>query len=109
MGYTTYFTVSREDDEPFTPEEREALLALDVFEDETNKGKETICMGGLAKWYECFEDMKDFSLKFPGVVFKMHGEGEERGDFWDAYFKDGKGQDCPADILYPIYDETKLT
>lgn len=108
MGYTTYFTVSREDDKPFTSEEREALLALDVFEDETNEGKETICMGGLAKWYECFEDMKDFSLKFPGVVFKMHGEGEETGDLWDAYFKNGKGQECRADIIYPDYDEEKL-
>lgn len=110
MGYTTYFTVSRNDGEPFTPEQLEALDQLDVFDYKTKEGDDrVVALEGPAKWYECFEDMKDFSLSFPGTVFKMHGEGEESGDLWDAYFKDGKGQDCPADIIYPIYDETKLT
>lgn len=42
------------------------------------------------KWYDHDQEMLLLSGKFPDVVFKLHGEGEEHGDFWDAYYKDGK-------------------
>lgn len=108
MGYTTYFTVSRNDGEPFTSEQLEALNELDIFDDDTEEGDRVVALEGAAKWYTCSADMKEFSLAFPDVVFKLHGEGEEAGDLWDEYFKNGMSQECRADIIYPDYDEEKL-
>ena len=109
MGYTTYFTVARNDGEPFTPEQLEALDQLSVFNEETEEGDErVVALEGAAKWYDFVVDMKKFSRAFPKTVFKLHGEGEQNDDLWDAYFKDGKWQNCPADIIYPDYDEEKL-
>ncbi len=51
------------------------------------------------KWYEWEADMKALSLKFPSVCFKLHGEGEEPGDIWDAYFLKGKSQVKKAKII----------
>lgn len=109
MGYTTYFTVSRNDGEPFTPEQLEALDQLNVFDNETEEGDDrVVALEGAAKWYDCSIDMKEFSRAFPDVVFRLHGEGEESGDLWDEYFKNGMSQECRADIIYPDYDEEKL-
>lgn len=56
------------------------------------------------KWYEWKEDMIAMSRMFPGVLFKMHGEGEENGDMWDAYFLDGKVQVHKARIVIDPLD-----
>lgn len=109
MGYTTYFTMSRLDGAPFTNEERQALIDLGVFTEETENGNnETIRFCASSKWYSCMEDMRLLSKSFPDTVFKLHGEGEENGDLWDAYFKGGMSQECYAELVYPIYDESKL-
>ena len=107
MGYTTYFTVSRNDGEPFTDAEAAALDALGIF-DSSDDENEPSSMGGAAKWYDCSDDMKELSKLFPETVFRLHGEGGQNDDLWDAYFKHGKGQECRADIIYPDYDEEKL-
>jgi len=60
------------------------------------------------KWYEWWEDMKRLSLEYPNNVFELIGEGEEAGDLWKAYFKDGKMQVCVARIEYDAYDERRL-
>ncbi|MEI2465158.1 hypothetical protein [Niallia taxi] len=52
--------------------------------------------------------MREISKLYPGVIFKLHGEGEESGDVWYKYFKDGKMQDCPAKLAFDEYDENKL-
>lgn len=107
MGYTTYFTVSRNDGKPFTDAEAAALDGLGVF-DTFEDNFYPLYMEGAAKWYSWVEDMKELSKIFPETVFKLHGEGEENDDLWDAYFKNGKEQECRADIIYPDYDEEKL-
>lgn len=60
------------------------------------------------KWYECDEEMKEFSKKYPDAIFVMSGEGEEAGDLWKTYYKNGKMQHCEAVITYEHFDETKL-
>lgn len=60
------------------------------------------------KWYECVEDMISFSKKFPKVLFTLSGKGEESGDLWIRYFKNGKVQTCRAKISYDEYDPSKL-
>ena len=60
------------------------------------------------KWYNHEEDMIAFSKKHPTVTFKLMGDGEESGDTWIQYFKNGKSQRCGAIITYPDFDEDKL-
>lgn len=61
------------------------------------------------KWYEHDAFMVSLSLKFPNVLFTLSGEGEEAGDLWRSYYKNGKHQLCDAVITYPEYDESKMT
>lgn len=61
-----------------------------------------------AKWYEAEEDLREISKEFPEVLFELHGEGEEVGDIWNRYFKNGKVQRCHAEIVIPPFDESKL-
>ena len=60
------------------------------------------------KWYNHDTEMLDLSKKFPNVIFKLHGEGEETGDIWDTYYKNGKMQHCQAEMVIAPYDESKL-
>ena len=64
--------------------------------------------GESCKWYDHEEDMKKISRMFPSVTFDLYGEGEESGDIWHKYFKNGKMQECPARIVFDEYDERKL-
>lgn len=60
------------------------------------------------KWYEHDEDMKYLSTRFPGVVFELSGSGEENGDIWRSWYKDGKSYDWHMPQTYgPSYDEIK--
>lgn len=52
--------------------------------------------------------MRELSKLFPTALFKLHGEGEENGDIWDKYFKDGKMQECYVKMMIEDYDESKL-
>jgi len=63
---------------------------------------------GESTWYDHDVDCAELSKKFPGAVFKLHGEGEYVGDLWDSYYKDGLCQICRASITYPTFDCTKL-
>lgn len=60
------------------------------------------------KWYSHAEDMINLSVKYPNIVFALQGKGEEQGDSWFKYFKNGKMQDCHAKITFDPYDENKL-
>lgn len=60
------------------------------------------------KWYENEEDMKKLSAVFPDVLFRLYGEGEESGDLWLCYHKNGKSQHEPAVVSYGEFDPKKL-
>lgn len=103
MGYYTSYSLDIvEGDHELIKElvetNEHAAYAIDVTGD-----TESEC-----KWYSCEEDLKDFSAKHPDALFKLRGEGEESGDIWEAYFKNGKMQMCPAKIVFDDYDESKL-
>lgn len=59
-------------------------------------------------WYPHENDMKAVSKEYPNHVFKLEGYGEDNGDIWVKYFKDGKMQECRAKITFDEYDESKL-
>lgn len=65
-------------------------------------------MSDADKWYDHDKEMTELSLKFPETLFYLYGEGEECGDSWYTYYKNGKMQHCPAIITYDKYDESKL-
>lgn len=60
------------------------------------------------KWYDYDADMKKISREHPGVLFELTGDGEEQGDQWITYYKDGKSQHCKAQITFEPYDPNKL-
>lgn len=96
MGYYTAYKLEIEDDDDnqiigrLREENEEASYALDE-----NGDAEESC-----KWYEHNEDLIEFSTRFPEHLFTLHGEGEEAGDLWRAYFKNGKSEECRAEITY---------
>ena len=67
----------------------------ETFEDET-------------KWYSSDNDMMEYSAKYPDLVFRMMREGEDREDTCITYYKDGKMQECWAEITFGPYDPSKL-
>ena len=103
MGYYTSYTLETdaEDDQPIV----DALREKEVIGGALSEGFEVY---ESVKWYEHEDDMRSISKAFPAVLFHLHGEGEENGDLWDKYFKNGKMQVCKAVISYPAYDESKL-
>lgn len=60
------------------------------------------------KWYDHQEFMKELSKLYPDVLFSLHGEGEESGDIWKKYFKNGKVQITEAVIQLDDFDEKLL-
>lgn len=59
-------------------------------------------------WYDHEKHMRQASKDHPGEILLLEGVGEDPGDMWQKYFKDGKMQVCRAQIVYPLFDETKL-
>lgn len=98
MGYNTQYSLK------VTPEIEEVRVAVQDDEDLAWAFER----GEACKWYDHEHDMIAFSKRFPDVLFELSGEGEEGGDLWRKYFKNGKVQRCPAIITYDAFDESKL-
>ena len=66
------------------------------------------CFEDSIKWYDFEEDMKSFSKNHPNTIFCIKGEGEESGDIWKAYFKNGKMFKTKAVLVFEEFTEEKL-
>lgn len=102
MGYYTRFELTVHEGEV---DQEQLLDELDAVS--TYKWDSDLILDE-AKWYQCNEDMKKISEKYKDVVFKLHGDGEESGDVWEAYYKNGKMQFCPAMITFDQFNESNL-
>jgi hypothetical protein len=120
MGYYTNFELNVHQGKANMSEVKDALDTImdtdslaSIFElenyNEPEYGDVSIRTADACKWYDHDEDCAQMSKQFPGVVFKLHGEGEEQGDMWEAYYKDGLCQICRAlPPVFPPFDPNKL-
>jgi hypothetical protein len=98
MGYMTKYKL----DYTPTPQENIDVRMETLWDGEWNPFEEE------CKWYEHTEDMKKLSLEFPTTLFSLQGEGEEAGDLWRKFFKNGKMQVCKARITFDKFDAKEL-
>jgi hypothetical protein len=103
MGYYTRYTL--------TVSSQEEKLIKELRE-ENESAHNAICEKGFTadecKWYDHETDLKTFSKKHPRVLFTLEGEGEESGDIWTLYVKNGKSQLEKAEIIVGDYDPKKM-
>ena len=59
-------------------------------------------------WYDHENDMIGLSTKYPEVVFRLSGFGEECADTWADYYLNGKVQHCLATLVMLPFDPDKL-
>jgi len=52
------------------------------------------------KWYDWSKDMASLSLKYPNLLFSLEGEGEDSGDIWKAWARNGKVVEARAKIIF---------
>lgn len=101
MGYLTNYNLK-------TKPYKEGLIQEFLDEDNAYGFDEDGNTVDAVKWYTHEEDLKNFSLKHPNILFILDGEGEENGDMWLLYVKNGKSQRCRAITTYEEFDEKEL-
>lgn len=105
MGYYTEFTLRVRSDDPPAQEVLKAVTNGDYDIPLNSNGH---CYDSL-KWYEHEEDMRAASRHYPDAVFALRGHGENIGDNWIKYFKNGKFYKHEIqEELFEFYDERKL-
>jgi hypothetical protein len=60
------------------------------------------------KWYSYDDDMKVVSQKYPSLTFELEGEGEESGDFWRSWYKNGRSVSIQGQVTFPTPDLSVL-
>lgn len=60
------------------------------------------------KWYDHDKDMLKISKKHPNALLLLSGEGEESGDFWKTYYRNGKMVRIEPEVVWPVFNETML-
>ena len=80
---------------------------VDELRDNSNEAQYALDESGETrdetKWYEHEDDMKILSRNHPETLFTLEGTGEETGDYWRKYFKNGKVQ--RAKMSFSDYNE----
>ena len=106
MGYYTCFKLTTDAN---TDKELEIIKDLrDNNEDAEFAIDENGKTTGDSKWYLSEEDLREFSKKYPHVLFTLEGIGEMPDDIWRLYVRNGLAQRANAEIVYPDYDPEKM-
>ena len=62
----------------------------------------------MRKWKEHESDMRRISAKYVDHLFTLKGEGEDSGDLWVKYFKNGKMYAPKTIIRFRPFNESLL-
>lgn len=94
-------------------DEKDVAAAINKLPEFNYKDVEFSCIDDVIaqdeeKWYDFREDIQEISKQFPDALIYIHGEGEDKHDMWDAYFKNGKSVRYMAQITYPEFDARDL-
>ena len=81
---------------------------LDYEVEISNSADYSRCFDDSIKWYDCENDMLEFSKNHPETIFCITGYGEESEDIWKAYFKNGKMFKTKAKLVFEEFNESKL-
>lgn len=107
MGYITNFTL-----DIINVNYDEKYSVIQQFREDCDNAEFAIDENGdcinSTKWYDHRDDLIQFSLKHPNMLFLLEGEGEDTGDVWKLYVKNGKSQLCEAIITFDDFDEKRL-
>lgn len=60
------------------------------------------------KWYDHQKDMLEYSANNPEYLFILDGQGEETGDIWRKFYKNGKSYEWKLEYTLPDFDAEKL-
>jgi hypothetical protein len=95
MGYYTRFELSVvEDDSGITLcDHKLAISEVAGYDD---------CFDDEIKWYGYKEDMQKYSKAYPNTIFLLDGIGEENGDVWKSFFKNGERNYIKAQIVFDV-------
>lgn len=94
MGYYTYHKVSC--DKPGILEE-----AINKLVARTGYSTDDFDSADGIKWYSETDDMQELSLMYPGVTFRVDGDGEESCDIWVHWYRDGEMREWKLDYSIP--------
>ena len=98
MGYYTSFSLEVDQNQEVIQKFREENdYASNAFDE--NGDTEESC-----KWYSHEEEIINFSKKHPNILFTLSGEGEESGDIWKMYVKNGVAQRAKAQVVIADVD-----
>ena len=105
MGYNTSFSLKIKDS-------NNDLELIELLRGECDYANYALQENGKTlescKWYDHEDDLKSFSRKHPYALFILNGEGEESGDLWKLYCRNGKVHRAKAVITFEPFDESKL-
>ena len=110
MGYNTRYTLKIIEED----ERSEYLERLGVTNSEPIDHIEHISeryetwFEDAIKWYDHDKNMREYSEEYPDVLFELSGEGEESGDIWRAYYKNGLCHRVQARIVFDEFNEEHL-
>ena len=107
MGYYTKFTLRTEPKTEFDLDE--------LSEMSDGYGWEELgqCVYGIddcVKWYDHTKHLRKFTkkIKNKNILFILEGEGEESGDIWREYHRNGKSIHYQAILTFPEFKEEDL-
>lgn len=60
------------------------------------------------KWYDALKDVKEISKDFPDELIKLEGVGEDHGDYWQFWAKNGLTKYLKGKVVFEDFTTSML-